>query len=857
MSGKLIRKKVEELSAALVAAELSDPASLADIRTRLDFIVRWAAKQGHPEIAKSAGEACRLLQEMIEGRIAGAAAEAGMNAIADTVSALQKTVAAGPDRAAGPAPETRLIDDKLVAAFVASQTEVLERLGKLAGTAGKPEGTAGREDLRRIFHTLKGESAFLELRDVEKLCRAVEEFLTRAPADSVGDTLLRVKEWLEAAFDAASAKGQGRPPEAVETVLGLLAPPAPPATEMPPGTFRIAPPRDPDPAPAPPTDGGDASFARGDTSLLASFIAESKEHLDTANVQLLTLETHPDDSEALDAVFRAFHTIKGITGLLELAEIKDLAHEVESLLDQARKGLIVMSGEPVDIVFESIEMLKEMVADLSDALRKGGQPQPPQNLPAHLERIRAVASYAAGAADVRYQPLNGKLGDILVESGKISRDVVDTALSKQKAIPEKKKLGEILIKEMGISGKDIAQALRSQKKPVLLKEQIKVDHERLDKLIDTIGELVIAVSMVSQNARAADGASPALARHVGHLEKITRELQEMGTSMRMVTIRPTFQKMALLVRDLAKKAGKTVSFEMLGEDTELDKNIVDKIGDPLTHLIRNAVDHGLEGSDEERVKAGKSGGGRICLRAFHKGGSIWIEVEDDGRGFNRDAILAKAIERGMIRDADSLSDREILGLTLRPGFSTAEKVTEVSGRGVGLDVVVRNVESLRGQVEIESEEGKGSVCRIRLPLTLAIIDGMVVRAGNERYIIPALSIIRSVKPEPGTLTSVLDRGELLSLQGKLIPIFRLGSLFNVKGYEENPANAVVVVVENAGKQAGLLTDELLGKQQTVIKPLGDNLTGLPGIAGGAIMPDGQVGLILDVGELVRFAHSAA
>ncbi len=422
---------------------------------------------------------------------------------------------------------------------------------------------------------------------------------------------------------------------------------------------------------------------------------------------------------------------------------------------------------------------------------------------------------------------------------------------------EKKKLGEILIKEMGISGKDIAHALRSQKKPLSLKEQIKVDHERLDSLVDRIGELVIAVSMVSQNARSNEGLPADLARHIGHLEKITRELQEMGTSLRMVTIRPTFQKMALLVRDLAKKAGKSVSFEMSGEDTELDKNIVDKIGDPLTHLIRNAVDHGLEGSDEDRKKSGKSESGRITLRAFHKGGNIWIEVEDDGRGFNRNAIIAKAIERGLIRDGDGLSDQEVWSLTLKPGFSTAEKVTEVSGRGVGLDVVIRNVDSLRGHVEIQSEEGKGSICRIRLPLTLAIIDGMVVRAGSERYIIPSLSIIRSVKPEPGAVSKVLDRGELLTMQGALIPIFRLGTLFNIDGFERNPDNAVVVVVENGGKQAGLMTDELLGKQQTVIKPLGDNLNGLPGIAGGAIMPDGQVGLILDVGELVRFAHSAA
>ncbi len=852
MSSKLIRKKVEELSDALVIAEVSDVKSLADIRDRLDFIGRWAKKQRHFEAENATGESCALIQGMIERRIVAREAEAAMESVGKTVTALQQLVLGGQARAGGASPRSPLIDEKLVAAFVASQSDVLDRLEALAREAGTPGEGESSDELRRIFHTLKGESAFLELRDVEKLCRAVEELLQEAPAGTTREMLPAVKDWLARSFAARS--GKGAPPEPVEKILEVLELLAARGPRKAPRDTRCA--GAPPPAPAPPS-AAVGSFTSGDTSLLASFIAESKEHLDSANVHLLTLETHPNDSEALDAVFRSFHTIKGITGLLDLNDIKDLAHEVESLLDGARKGDLVMSGAPIDIVFESIEMLKTMVDDLGESLRTGRQARTVVALPAHLGRIRAVASRAAETGDIPYQPLGGKLGDILVESGKISRDVVETALSKQKATPEKKKLGEILIKEMGISGRDIAHALRSQKQPPALKEQIKVDHERLDRLIDTVGELVIAVSMVSQNARSADGPSPGLARHVAQLEKITRELQEMGTALRMIPVRPTFQKMGLLVRDLAKKSGKTVSFEMVGEDTELDKNIVDKIGDPLTHLIRNAVDHGLEGTSEERRISGKGEAGRIALRAFHKGGNIWIEVEDDGRGFNRNAIVAKAIERGMIRDADNLSDRDVFGLTFKPGFSTSETVTEISGRGVGLDVVQRNVESLRGQIEIDSEEGKGSVCRIRLPLTLAIIDGMVVRAGSERYIIPALSIIRSVKPEAGSVTTVLDRGELLSIQGNLIPLFRLGTLFNVDGYERNPSNAVVVVVENAGRQAGLLTDELLGKQQTVIKPLGDNLTGLPGIAGGAIMPDGQVGLILDVGELVKLAHSAA
>jgi len=308
---------------------------------------------------------------------------------------------------------------------------------------------------------------------------------------------------------------------------------------------------------------------------------------------------------------------------------------------------------------------------------------------------------------------------------------------------------------------------------------------------------------------------------------------------------------------LSHKTNKPIEFVLSGEDTELDKAVVDKIGDPLVHMMRNAVDHGIEESKEKRRQANKPETGRIELRAFHKGGNILIEIEDDGRGLDREAILAKSRERGLIRDGDSLSEREIFNMIFEPGFSTAKKITEVSGRGVGMDVVKRNIESLRGQVDIRSEFGKGSVFTIRLPLTLAIIDGMVVRVGNERYIIPTLSIIQSLQPRRSDLTTVMDRGEMLKLQGRLVPLFRLGRLFRLKRNEPDPTEALTVVVEDNEKLAGLIVDELIGQQQIVIKSIGEIFQGLPGIAGGAILPDGRVGLILDVGGLVRLANESA
>ncbi|MFA6244982.1 MAG: chemotaxis protein CheA, partial [Candidatus Hydrogenedentales bacterium] len=449
---------------------------------------------------------------------------------------------------------------------------------------------------------------------------------------------------------------------------------------------------------------------------------------------------------------------------------------------------------------------------------------------------------------------------VLIELGVATRESIDSAMKDIHAV-DKAPLGEILIRKGTANAEDVAAALRTQRQlrqgVIELKEAVKVDAERLDRLIDLIGELVIAESMVCQAPEILENASPSMIRQINRLDKITRELQEIGTALRMVPVKATFQKMARLVRDLARKADKQIEFVMTGDDTELDKTVVDKIGDPLVHIVRNAVDHGIESTKDERIAAGKGAIARIELRAFHKGGSIHIEVQDDGRGLDKDRILAKARERGIISETDVLSDEDTWALIFEPGFSTATTVTDVSGRGVGMDVVHRNIELLRGQVDIKSEKGKGATFSIRLPLTLAIIDGMVVRVGTERYIIPTLAVVRSIRPQPGDLLTVVQRGVMLKLQGELIPVFVLRELFNVgNGIQANQSN-LIVIVEDEGRRMGLIVDDLLGKQQTVIKSLGETMRGLPGIAGAAIMSDGNVGLILDVASLIRMGTSTA
>jgi two-component system chemotaxis sensor kinase CheA len=377
---------------------------------------------------------------------------------------------------------------------------------------------------------------------------------------------------------------------------------------------------------------------------------------------------------------------------------------------------------------------------------------------------------------------------------------------------------------------------------------IRVDSSRLDLLVDRIGELVIAESMVSQSPELREQASAGLVARLTQLDKITRELQGMAMSLRMMPVRGTFQRMTRLARDTAKKLGKELEFVTTGADTEIDKTLVDALADPLVHLVRNAVDHGLESDAESRERAGKQRAGRIELRAFHRGGSLWIEIEDDGPGLDEDAILAKAVERGLVEKGARLSRQEVQALIFHPGFSTAKAVTDVSGRGIGLDVAERTLRSLRGRIEVRSARGLGTTFTLCLPLTLAIIDGMLVRVGGQRFVVPTLSILRMQPEDSAEQTSVLGRGRLLRCGDELVPIHdlrpRLGK--PTSGTETGQ----ILVVECDGQRAALRVDAILGQQQIVVKPLSRLMSTRPGYAGGAILPDGAVGLILDVAALL-------
>lgn len=951
MANTDIEAKVDQLAEVLVFAEPSDLPALADIHTRLEAVSAWMAEQGFARAEQNGKAAAGLVEQMVMGDVADPAA--ALLLVGRVVSGLQRIVrdrcpedqvdfpmALGGEDAGASAEDSgeassrgtmptipSYVDEAIFSDFLARQDGVLEEMEEMILRLERERSEASVAELKRQIHTLKGESAMLGLNDVERLCHAVEDGIISTEPGGMVDILFGVKDWLKRAFDGYSGKGvpPGAPAELFAQISARLAPAVPQAAPKEKAATEEV--KAVEEAGAVEEVGGlrfEAKPLGGDRELLNDFVIEANEHLENCDVHLLTLETDPEDQDGVNAVFRAFHTIKGVAGFLALEEIQALSHEAENLLDQTRKGEVVLQGPVMDVVFDAVDSLKRCVHHVSQALATGGLLEPVPGTPALVVRLRAVtqkkeaAKTSKSGVQAKEAPRLGdmllnsavvteaglkraleqqakppeskKIGEILVENnvvssrrvemaldvqsrtdprkpvgeilvslGAVASEDVERAAAKQSEPAQAPKLGEVLVRDGEADVREVAQALRAQRDAsagvVQVREAVKVDSDRLDLLVNMIGELVIAESMAVQSPVLKSLLTTELGRHFSQLDKITRELQVMAMSLRMVPVRSTFQKMARLVRDLSKKTGKQVNFTMAGEDTELDKTVVDKIGDPLVHMVRNAVDHGLEDSSETRRAAGKDPVGNVCLRAFHMGGTIHIQVEDDGRGLNRDAILRKARERGLIAEGDNLGDREIYNLIFEPGFSTAQQVTEVSGRGVGMDVVKRNIEALRGQVDIQSEAGKGSVFTIRLPLTLAIIDGMVVRVGLERYIIPTLSIVISLRPDKQDINTVVGRGEILTLQGHLVPIVRLYKLFGLEGALTECTDGTIVVVENAGGRVGLLVDEILGQQQTVIKSLGEVFKDADGVAGGAIMPDGRVGLILDVGGLIKLSEN--
>lgn len=446
---------------------------------------------------------------------------------------------------------------------------------------------------------------------------------------------------------------------------------------------------------------------------------------------------------------------------------------------------------------------------------------------------------------------NNRLGDLLLKKGIVTEDELNSILQLQDY--KNKKLGELIVEKGFATKKDLDKALQVQGKirNKIESSTVRVDTHKLDNLMNLLGEIVIGQSAITRYAdELDDDTGYSLKNALYGLDRITREFQEQIMSIRMIPIGPTFGQFKRFVRDSSHKLGKSIKLEITGEDTELDKTVVEKISDPLKHMIRNSIDHGIE-SSEERVAAGKSEEGTIYLDAYHREGNVYIEIKDDGRGLDRKRIREKAVDKGLLGKDEEISDSRLISFIFHPGFSTAQQAGEFSGRGVGMDVVKNNIEALRGSVDVSSEEGRGSVFKIKMPLTLAIIDGMLFRVGSSTYIVPLLSIVESIQPKKEEVQTIEGKGEVVLVRGKYISLLRLYDFFSEEPDNKNPWESLLIIVEADGRHMALMIDDLIGQQQIVIKSLDNIITNKKSVSGAAILGDGKVALILDVHGLVK------
>jgi two-component system chemotaxis sensor kinase CheA len=668
------------------------------------------------------------------------------------------------------------------------------------------------------------------------------------------------------------------------------------------------------------------------------FFEESFEGLDVMESGLLDMGEGEVDSEEINAIFRAAHSIKGGSGTFGFTDISSFTHVMETLLDEMRDGRRSVTQHAVDILLRSVDVLREMLSSVKDgadldqeqvdsmqgelqALLEGEdgaavaapaakepegdaaggitgwhivfRPHPHMmrtgNDPLRIIRELAALGDLKVEGDIsllprlaEYEPEDSYLSWDLHLTGDVDRDAIsevfdwveddcdlavmpiqsEAAVSAQQAAqeeppeeaqPERRSADRRQSTDRREQPLDRRQGDRRAAKSTG-SSSIRVDIQKIDALINMVGELVITQSMLGMLGedfsmdrveRLQDGLS--------QLERHTRELQESVMQIRMLPISFTFSRFPRLVHDLSSKMGKKIELKMTGENTEVDKTVIEKIGDPLVHLVRNSLDHGIE-MPEERIAAGKPETGTVRLSAFHKGGNIIIEIRDDGKGLDRDRILSKAIERGLVTEDQTLSDRQIYELIFLPGFSTAEQVSDVSGRGVGMDVVRKNINELGGSIEIESEKGVGSAIIIRLPLTLAILDGQTITVGDETYIVPLVSIIESIQVRPEMVNLIAGRGETFKLRNDYLPIVRLHDIFGIENAKATElSEGLLVVVEGEGRHCGLFVDDLVGQQQVVIKSLEANYQKVDGISGATILGDGSVALILDIQGVIRMA----
>jgi two-component system chemotaxis sensor kinase CheA len=698
-----------------------------------------------------------------------------------------------------------------------------------------------------------------------------------------------------------------------------------------------------------------SDFALDDPSFYEDFLIEAQEHFEQIETNFLALEEAPGDLDLLNAIFRSVHTIKGAAGFLGLQKVLSLAHIGENVLDDLRKSRMELNDRVMELLFETVDMLKVLVDDVRIQVRKQGEPEDPDpselirnleslkkggatavtiqaaaptgelHLPQALARVSEAGRQAAAAALAEGKSVLGIHAELagaiygtafnpfsmfqmvdlvgrLLHKQMVPREpVVDLdsfdarafhldlvmLIEATEPIEEVRKVfgavtnATITFHPLSLGAPEAAagdglpaqedrrKAGRRNSDDKGASDTIRVSQAKLEQFMNIVAELIISKTMISHlverlvpqvNGHPASAVAKELAHASVYLDHVSKEIQASVLGIRMVPVKTIFSKFPRMLRDLAKNSGKKIDLQVVGEDTEIDKSIIEELGDPMIHLIRNSADHGIE-APEVRVKSGKSEVGTVILRARHEGDSVVVEIEDDGKGIDPKVIRAKAVEKGLLTPdkAEAMPDEEVIELIFAPGFSTAAKVTDISGRGVGMDVVRSNVRKLNGRVGVRSTVGKGSVFTIKLPLTLAIIDALLVKSGNQVFALPGTAVEETLIVPPDSISHLTSR-QAINLRGEVLGVCRLKQLLK-SAAPDNPADEVdghsVVVVSAAGRRMGIIVDSFVRRQEVVIKPLAPYLASLPGISGASIMGDGGVVLILDPAELLQLAVQEA
>jgi two-component system, chemotaxis family, sensor kinase CheA len=742
---------------------------------------------------------------------------------------------------------------EIIQEFVTESRDMIEQLEPAIIELGQNSDSEIMNAIFRLFHSMKGSAGFLEFDHLTRVAHAAEnlldlirngeinlvpnhvtllcgacdfakEALDMVESDYTDDSMVSaaddISENLHQAIELAKSEGDNTEESAQPEEDNSLS-----ATEEPIDTF-------------PEIEITD--------EMRLSFVQEGNELLQNAEQGLLAWGENPEDNESIGDIFRQIHSFKGNCGFFGFAQIEKLSHQMENILDRVKSGSQLAVENPADQLLATLDILQQGVNSISD-----GKGDDIPDLDKHLADLNKLVA-----------PL---LGDFLVEEG-VKEEAIAQAVETQK-----KPVGEILVQQGSASPGQIDNALKKQQQKIskskaeskpaartktpAKRQDIRVELGKLDNLINLIGELVIAENMMIHNPDLVGLELENFNKAGQHMSKLVRELQEMAMTIRMIPVSGLFRRMIRLVHDISVKAGKKVDLELIGEDTEMDKTVIETITDPLVHLLRNSLDHGLEPPDE-RLAAGKNEKGTVKLTASHEEGEVWVTIEDNGRGLNKERILSKAIEKGIVEgDGSDLTDKQICNLIFAPGFSTAAQITDISGRGVGMDVVKKNLEKIKGKIDVTSNPGQGTKIILRIPLTLAIIDGMIVRVGTTTCIVPTLSILEAFRPEMDQITITPDGDELARVRENFFPIIRLHDILGKEPDSRELPNGILIVLEYQESRFCLFIDEILGQQQTVIKGLSDFIGTVPGVSGCTILGDGGVSLILDVGTLVESANS--